>query len=158
MQPIHLVIGLIEGIATAAILCFVLQSNSTLLDGMADQSPSTGASRRKVIIVLLAAAVVMGGAVSQLASANPDGLEWSMQGVAGTTELEADGTVHQIASKIQEATAFFPDYSFKNSSESNAASGTSVSGMVGGTITLGLACLTGFLITHYKKKLKSDSE
>lgn len=158
MQPIHLIIGLIEGIATAGILCFIYQSNPTLLDGMVDQNPRTMMSRKKVITILLIAAAVLGGVVSLLASGNPDGLEWAMQGVAGTTELEADGAAHQIAARIQEATAFLPDYSFKNNLESNAASGTSVSGVIGGTITLVFACLAGFLITRIKKNLKNDSE
>jgi cobalt/nickel transport system permease protein len=36
MQPIHLVIGLIEGIVTAAVLCFINQCNPTLLDGFGE--------------------------------------------------------------------------------------------------------------------------
>ena len=158
MQPIHLGIGLIEGIATAAILCFIYQSNPTLLDGMGEQNPRVMMSRKKVITILLIAAVALGGAVSLLASSNPDGLEWSMRGVTGTTELEAHGAVYQIAAKIQEATAFLPDYGFKNGSESDAAPGTSISGVVGGAITLGFACLAGVLITRFKKKLKNESE
>ena len=33
MQPIHLAIGLVEGISTAAVLCFVYRVSPTLLDG-----------------------------------------------------------------------------------------------------------------------------
>lgn len=158
MQPIHLVIGLIEGIATAAVLCFIYQCNPTLLDGMGECSSNAAMARKKVITILLIMALIIGGAVSLFASANPDGLEWSMQGVAGTTELEADGPAYQAAARIQGITAFLPDYSFKNSAESNTASGTSTSGIIGGGITLGLACLAGYLISHSRKKLKCDSE
>lgn len=47
------------------------------------------------------------------ASANPDGLEWSMEKVAGTTELDAKGAAYQKAADIQEWTALLPDYAFK---------------------------------------------
>lgn len=156
MQPIHLAIGLVEGIATAAVLCFVMKSNPMLLDGYA-ASANTEAGKRmiprkKVITILLIAAVIIGGFVSLFASGYPDGLEWSMQGVAGTTELEADGGAHSAAAGIQESTAFLPDYGFKNGTESSAIAGTSVSGIIGGGITLGLACLVGYIISISKKK------
>ncbi len=158
MQPIHLVIGLIEGIATAAVLCFIYQCNPTLLDGIGERNVKAAMSRRKVITILLIMALIIGGAFSIFASGNPDGLEWSMQGVAGTAELEAEGPAYRIASKIQEFTAFLPDYSFKNSAESNAASGTSASGIIGGGITLGLACLAGYFISRSRKKVECDNE
>lgn len=154
MQPIHLAIGLVEGIATAAILCFIYQCNPALLDGMGDTDKGSVLSWKKVALVLLVAAVILGGAVSLIASGNPDGLEWSMKGVAGTTELAAKGSVYQIAEKIQALTAFLPDYSFKHGAESGGAAGTSVSGIIGGGITLGLACLIGYLISITKKKMK----
>jgi cobalt/nickel transport system permease protein len=99
-------------------------------------------------------ALLVGGGLSLLASGNPDGLEWSMKGVAGTTELEADGPAYQIAAKIQEFTAFLPDYGFKDST--GAAQETSTSGIIGGGITLGLACLAGWLISRTKKKEKCN--
>ena len=158
MQPIHLAIGLIEGIATAAVLCFIYQCNPTLLDGMGERNIKAIMSRKKVITILLIMAVIIGGAFSLFASGNPDGLEWSMQGVAGTAELAAEGPAYQIAAKIQEFTAFLPDYSFKNSSESNAESGTSASGIIGGVITFGLACLAGYLISRSRKKVRFDNK
>jgi len=158
MQPIHLVIGLIEGIATAAVLCFIYQCNPTLLDGMGERNIKAAMSRRKVITILLIMALIIGGAFSLFASGYPDGLEWSMQGVAGTAELDAEGPAYQVAAKIQEFTAFLPDYSFKNSTESNAVSGTSASGLIGGGITLGLACLAGYFISRSRKKVECDNE
>lgn len=158
MQPIHLVIGLVEGIATAAVLCFIYQCNPTLLDGMGEQNTKAAMSRRKVITILLIMALIIGGAFSIFASGNPDGLEWSMEGVAGTTELDAEGPVYRIAAKIQEFTAFLPDYSFKNSAESNATSETSASGVIGGGITLGLACLAGYLISRSRRKVGFDNK
>jgi len=156
MQPIHLAIGLVEGIATAAVLCFVLKANPTLLDGYAAgvniNAEKAVMPRKKVVTILLVAAIVIGGFVSLFASGYPDGLEWSMEGVAGTAELEAEGNVHSAAEGIQERTAFLPDYGFKNGDESSAMAGTSASGMIGGGITLGVACLAGYLISISKKK------
>ena len=168
MQPIHLAIGLVEGIATASVLCFIYQCNPTLLDGVGelDRAGTFGGtaesgtrivvSRKKLIGLLLVAALIIGGGVSLLASGNPDGLEWSMAGVSGTTELESEGAIHQITAKVQELTAFLPDYSFKNGTESSAAAGTSASGIIGGGITLGLACMTGYFISRSKKKIKYE--
>ncbi|MDF3003377.1 MAG: cbiM2, partial [Bacillota bacterium] len=152
MQPIHLAIGLGEGIATAAVLSFVLKSNPILLDGYNTEVTNPKMQSRKVIVILLAVAIVIGGFVSLFASGNPDGLEWSMEGVAGTAELESDSAAHNAAAGIQQIFAFLPDYGFKGGSEESAAAGTSVSGIVGGGITLGLAALTGYLITRTKKK------
>lgn len=156
MQPIHLAIGLVEGIATAAVLCFVLKSSPNLLDGNETVERAGTTSRRKTITVLLLAALLIGGFVSWFASGNPDGLEWSMEGVAGTAELEAEGAAYHSAAGIQENTAFLPDYGFKNGEESSARAGTSISGIIGGGITLILACLAGFVITRTRKKVKCD--
>lgn len=153
MQPIHLAIGIVEGIATAAVLCFVLKSDPALLDGYdAGISGESRISGKRVVTILLVAAVTIGGFVSWFASGYPDGLEWSMEGVAGTAELEAVGGAYHAAAGIQESTAFLPDYGFKNGDESSAMAGTSVSGIIGGGITLGLACLIGYLISYSKKK------
>lgn len=154
MQPIHLAIGLVEGIATAAVVSFVYRCNPTLLDGSGGLEDKVKMDRKRVITVLLIAALVIGGALSLFASGYPDGLEWSVEGVAGTAELEAAGPVYGFAAKIQEITAFLPDYGFMNGTETNAAAGTSVSGMIGGGLSLGIACLAGFLISRSRKKVK----
>jgi cobalt/nickel transport system permease protein len=153
MQPIHLAIGIVEGVATAAVLCFVWKSNPALLDGYAaGESARSAMTRKKVAAILLVLAIIIGGFVSLFASSYPDGLEWSMEGVAGTAELEADGGAYSAAAGIQESTAFLPDYGFRNGDESSAMAGTSVSGMIGGGITLGFACLLGYLISRSKKR------
>lgn len=86
-------------------------------------------SFKKTIAILGIAALVIGGAVSLAASSNPDGLEWSMERLTGSTELENDGTgAHATAEEIQEKTALLPDYGFKNS---DSTFGTSFSGIAG---------------------------
>lgn len=150
MQPIHLAIGLVEGIVTASVLCFVYNMRPETLDGA--QKVSSGASMKKVAVTMVVLTIIVGGGLSLFASANPDGLEWSMEKVAGTTELEADGGVHNTAASIQESTAFLPDYAFKGD---DSAVGTSTSGIVGGTLTLVLAGITGVAMTATKRKKKS---
>ena len=97
---------------------------------------------------------VLGGAVSLFASANPDGLEWAMEHVAGTTELTANDGVHNAFAGIQQATAFLPDYGFKSSGADGSAAGTSFSGLLGAGVTLLLAGGTGYLIYAVKNKKK----
>jgi len=63
MQPIHLAIGLAEGLVTAAVLGLVYGVAST----------------RKVAIAFALIALFTGGVLSQFASERPDGLEWSIE-------------------------------------------------------------------------------
>lgn len=135
MQPIHLAIGLAEGVITASVLMFIHEARPEALYGYS-QSGSKGAgrmSRKGLAAVFAAAALIIGSAVSLFASGNPDGLEWSIEKVAGTAELSASGGVHRMAEKVQEVTAALPDYAFKSS---DSAAGTSFSGIVGGVAVL----------------------
>jgi cobalt/nickel transport system permease protein len=169
MQPIHLAIGLVEGLVTAALVLFVMQAQPDMLARLSDRKPLTGVDLKPVLIGLAIAAVVAGGALSWFASANPDGLEWSMEKVAGSPELESSGGVHEAAATLQEQTAFMPDYGFKSAaaptgeesaegagdkavSEEAAPAwpsvdaGTTVAGLVGGAMTLLLATGIGFAL------------
>ena len=140
MQPIHLAIGAVEGLITAAVLTFVNEARPELLWGVGENKSESKLTFKKTIIVLAVAAALCGGVVSLFASAFPDGLEWSMEKVAGTTELEADGSVYETAENIQTTTSLLPDYAFK---DSEAAVGTSFSGIVGSlmvVIILTLVC------------------
>ncbi|AFA48233.1 energy-coupling factor ABC transporter permease [Acetobacterium woodii] len=158
MIPIHLAIGLVEGIVTGGILVFVYKMRPELLESSFQKTKlPKDISIKKVLGMLLAFAVVVGGGVSLFASANPDGLEWAMQNVTGTTELEAKGDVYTNAESIQETTAFLPDYTFKSSGDDGSAVGTSISGLVGGGITLLLAGGTGYLIYAIKRKKEKSA-
>ena len=149
MQPIHLAIGAAEGIITAAVLCFVYRMRPELFESAnAGSSIPSGVSMKKVLISLGVVALLTGGVLSLFASSYPDGLEWSMEKAAGTTELATRGEVFDNAAQIQEKTAFLPDYDYADGS----GSGTSVAGIIGGALTFGLAGLTGFLISRSKKK------
>ena len=153
MIPIHLAIGLIEGIVTGGILVFIYKMRPELLESSMDNKKlPQNLSIKKVLGVLLVFAVVVGGGLSLFASANPDGLEWALENVAGTAELETSGSAYDNAAGIQESTAFLPDYSFKSTDGEGSVAGTSVSGIVGAGITLLLAGGTGYLIYAVKRR------
>ena len=147
MQPIHLAIGLVEGLITAAVLSFVHQARPELLWGVGEEAGEGSFSFQKTLGILAVLAAAIGGILSLFASAYPDGLEWSMEKVAGTAELEATGGVYDFFAGIQEATSFLPDYAFKGS---DSAVGTSVSGIVGGLIVLGICILLANLLKFFR--------
>ncbi len=156
MQPIHLAIGIVEGLVTAAVVNFARKAEPGLLEGHAARA---SAGYRKLLAGLAVAALVVGGALSWFASAYPDGLEWSIAGVTGSEELEAPSEgIHGALARIQEKLSFLPDYGFKTpegaeheAEEEGAAwpavdPGTSVSGVVGGVITLVVAAGIGLVL------------
>lgn len=154
MQPIHLAIGLVEGLITAAVLCFVHEARPELLWGVeeATEKKEGRFSFKTTIAILVIAAAVIGGGISLFASAYPDGLEWSMEQVAGTAELEAAGSVYETAESIQSTTAVLPDYAFANS---ESAFGTSFSGIVGGAIVLGVCIGACYLFKFFKRQTEN---
>ncbi len=160
MQPIHLAIGLVEGLITSAVLLFVYESRPELLMDVDSASAGQGKCSVKTTLVILAAVVlVVGGGLSLLASANPDGLEWSMFGNADSGYSENMGLDEEnygissaaadTAASIQEKTAFLPDYAFANS---DSSAGTSVSGIVGSAIVAGAALLVCMGGGFFRKK------
>jgi cobalt/nickel transport system permease protein len=168
MQPIHLAIGVVEGIVTAAILNFIYAARPEILTNAAfphhsnavipgsdpGSSPSTQKkSMRPILIVLASATLITAIALSLLASANPDGLEWSIGKITGQTELDAEGRVFSLLSGIQERLSFMPDYDFK----SGSGSGTSVAGIVGGALTFALAGAAGLCIHLFKRKRRTEA-
>jgi cobalt/nickel transport system permease protein len=152
MQPIHLAIGLVEGIVTAVVLAFIYNARPELLTSTVQETKLLGnISTKKVVAALLVLTVLVGGGLSLFASAYPDGLEWSMEGVAGTAELERDDPVHKAMSDVIETTAFMPDYSFAGNEEGSSL-GTATAGIVGSSITLALAGGLGFAVSAMRKK------
>jgi len=166
MQPIHLAIGVVEGMATAAAVSFVARARPESLAPMR-VSPNASASLRSVLTGVLLATCALGGAFSWLASTRPDGLEWAIAKVSGKEEVAGnEGNLHRRLAALQEKTAILPDYGFKAgagraapeeatdsvhdapASEAWPAvdAGTSVAGLVGGAVTLVLACLVGFAV------------
>lgn len=161
MQPIHLAIGLIEGLVTAAVLLFVYASRPELLEVIGENETTPGRlTAKNTVLALGIAALLIGGIGSQFASGNPDGLEWSLFGNAESgysenmgLDEESYGVVSSAAdtaAAIQESTAFLPDYAFANDAENRV--GTSVSGIVGSAMVAVFAVVICFAGGYYRKK------
>lgn len=176
MQPIHLAIGLVEGMITASVLVFMVQMRPAILaDSLVPKSePKIRFSYAKILAIVSLATLLTGGFLSYFASANPDGLEWAMDQVAGTTELPNRTAIHEETAAIQQKTALMPDYDFTLSTTSDVAgvpsesissrpvssvAGTGIAGVSGSFLTLILTVCTGFCIAIFRKKRgKSSSD
>lgn len=156
MQPIHLLIGCVEGAITAVVLIFIYEVRPELLWNYNKADNKRGfLSYRQTIIIFAAAAAVFGGLISLMASANPDGLEWSMEQVAGTAELKAEGGFYALAAKIQSLTSFFPDYAWKNS---ESVTGTAFSGVLGGVVVIAVCVGICYVLKYFHKKKAKGQE
>ena len=150
MQPIHLAIGLVEGLITAAVLTFVHEARPGMLFCSSEAERKEGRfSFRNTLVILAAAAALIGGLLSSKASSYPDGLEWSIERLTGSTELEAAGGIYQTAGSVQELTSLLPDYGFRNSESSL---GTMFSGIVGGLIVVIVCVGACYLFKFFRKK------
>ncbi len=158
MQPIHLAIGLGEGLVTAVVLIFVHKARPELLESAITKKPlGSSVKVKRVVAALAIAAAIVGGGLSLYASSHPDGLEWSIENVTGSPEVEASGAAYDSAAKVQEQTAFLPDYTFKGAAGANSAAGTSVSGILGGAITCAVAAGAGVVLYAVKKRRKKEA-
>lgn len=152
MQPIHLAIGTVEGLITGAVIIFVYNTRPEILQKDAINSRM---SFKQVIAILGVSVVIIGGGLSLIASGNPDGLEWSIEKVTGSTEIEAQkeySSAVDAAADIQEKTALLPDYAFR---DSESPAGTSFSGVAGAIIVAGLTIGLSLLFKLFRKKDKT---
>jgi cobalt/nickel transport system permease protein len=110
MLPVHLAIGGVEGLATAALLLFIRRTRPDLVERCVGSAAKASPTRPLVVAVALAAAVT-GGVLPWFASAQPDGLEWSLERAAGGKVAQRpDGGVHERLATVQERIAVMPDY------------------------------------------------
>lgn len=145
MAVIHLPIGFCEGLATAAVLAFVAKSRPDLLLN-AGIRPSRKNLKKAMLWFGIATVVIVGGVV-WFASANPDGLEWSIEKVAGVEEIEQEHptALSLLAGRVSTATSIMPDYE------------NPLSGIIGAIIVLVIVwCLTSILVHPRHKNRKSE--
>lgn len=155
MQPIHLAIGVVEGVVTAAVLCFVYKTRPEIMESARDKTAiRNGVPMGRVIAAFAVTAAVVGGAISLFASSNPDGLEWAVEKTAGTTELETASPAIEKFERAQSAVALMPDYGFKDAGGENPEIGTATAGIVGGALTFLLAGTAALAISAVKKRRK----
>lgn len=138
MQPIHLAIGVVEGLVTASVVYFIWQARPEIVENAAAGRPIGKVAMKKVLVMLVIAALLIGGVLSWFASARPDGLEWSVARLAGSPDPAGMASLEQNA---------FPAVNL----------GKTVSGLAGAGLTLALAGLAGFLISLARRRSKKES-
>ena len=175
MQPIHLAIGIVEGLVTASVISFVYHAKPEIMQSAMEARLIGVHPIRTIVLGFLVVTFLTGGVLSWLASEHPDGLEWSITKVTGKEELKGLGQGgHATLAALQEKLSFLPDYSFKKTAEAKTAEmsaspsagqeqnikgnrfdggklGTSVSGIVGGALTLGLSFLIGTILKRRER-------
>ena len=133
MLGIHAAIGVGEGLITAGLL--------------AAFDKASAHSEQTALAGTLGLAAVTSGLLSAFASANPDGLEWSIMQVAGAG-FGHTSAAHVLLDNIQSATALLPDYAFR-AVENALTSGAA--GLIGCAAVFALAVLTGAVLTRTAK-------
>lgn len=143
MTSIHLAIGLAEGVATALVISFVASYKPDLLYSRQPLVPDSARSgklpkRTKTVLWWFAGvALVFAIGFTWIASADPDGLEWSIAGITGNTEL---------GSASVPPTAFLPDYD------------STFSGIIGGVIVMVMLwCISALLFRRRHAKAASGN-
>ncbi len=157
MLPIHLAIGLVEGFITAGVVNYVRIARPEIVESAFGSRPSSVFSIKKVVVTLGIVTLLTGGLFSWFASSNPDGLEWSIEKVVGSPELEAHETgIVPLLEKIQKKTAFLPDYDFASVKESEDVPpvsniGVSVSGMLGSVMVIAFIALFAAVMKMFRR-------
>ena len=169
MLPIHLAIGIVEGLLTAAVVTFVGKARPGAWAAAPTVAPLPGSGRLLARWLLLTA--ITGGLLSWFASTRLDGLEWAIFHSSGREALSAPATdAHSLAAALQERTAVLPDYSLPPAADRSdagevAATGgeeeeqwpdvnlaTSFSGLLGATLSMLLAGLLGFILLRLRQR------
>jgi cobalt/nickel transport system permease protein len=147
MLPIHLAIGFVEGLVTAAVVSFVWKARPEVLEYAATGRSLKGVSTARMLGGLAAASLLIGGTLSWFASTDPDGLEWSIGKVSGREKVGSPSGLHGVFEELQEETALFPDYDIRENGRMKfrdggdeswpaPSAGTSLAGVVGGVLSL----------------------
>lgn len=163
MQPIHLAIGLVEGLATATIVAFIHGARPDMIQiGRPATGRNTTGFPTRIVAMFAVLALATGGMLSWFASSRPDGLEWSIERVTGSPEVETEGELHQTLARLQQRFAPMPDYQFAQPEQAAADgvasaagpeeawpavdAGTSTAGVLGGLGTLVLVMAVGLVL------------
>lgn len=146
MTGIHLAIGICEGIATGLVILYVRRVRPSILapQGSVAATGAKSKSMKTLLVSFGAAAVVIGGILAIFASSDPDGLEWSIERLTGSTELRKMpvGEIATSAETIQNTTAVLPDY------------GNVLSGVIGAAMVLIVVWVVSSLLVRRTVKTR----
>ncbi len=148
MTAIHLAIGVGEGLATGAILSFVARTQPDLLSPVPRSNEISDRKKMKKLLIGFAiATIIVGGGIAFLASTDPDGLEWSILKMTGSTDLPgAQSAVASAMSGIQSATSIMPDYD------------NTFSGIIGSVMVLAMVWAVTSVIFRYRSLRRRGRE
>jgi len=147
MLPIHLAIGLLEGLATAMVVAFICRARPEIHAQVTAARPIGDLPLRGIVLGFLAAALITGGILSNFGSAHPDGLEWAVSKVVGSAglALPTDG-LHPLLAKLQEQLTLFPSEAADAQAAGESPPPAATVGLVGGAVTLVLCSFVGLLL------------
>jgi cobalt/nickel transport system permease protein len=158
MLGVHLLVGLIEGLITVAVLGYLQQVRPDVVPGRL--AGKIRLSRKAVLATLAVFTIVIAAGLSLIASGLPDGLEWSyaerpdqpgFQPIVSNEDSRVAG-VDDFQSKY----SLLPDYSVRASKlgellqeESQTAAGwTSFAGVTGSLLTMALIWLVARILRN----------
>ena len=160
MLPIHLAIGIVEGLITSAVIVMIQKARPDMIDRSLTAVPTPAVSFKNVMAGLACATLLIAGILSGFASASPDGLEWSISRTTGREELpKPPSKSHATLELVQAKTAFMPDYAFvkdKGPEQLPLRIDTSIAGLVGASLTLGLVVLIGAILKRNRTAKKTQ--
>lgn len=159
MLGVHLLVGLVEGLITVAVLGYLQQVRP---DIVVDSIPGKVRLSRKVVLATLVIfTIIIGAGISLLASDKPDGLEWSYAERPDQPDFDSiisnDSSTMAAADEFHARFSLLPDYSRRSSVIADTAENhveasagwTSFAGVVGSAATMVLIWLLARLL---KKK------
>lgn len=166
MQPIHLAIGIVEGLVTVAVILFILKERPEIIQKNLSGKALGNIAMKPVLVGMLLVALLTGGMLSWFASTDPDGLEWAVAKTSEQEELVQTDGIHGVLADWQKKIAIFPDYKFKETEQAPGSeqkgkeaanwpsvdSGLSVAGIVGSVFTLVVAGTIGKLLRSYNRR------
>jgi cobalt/nickel transport system permease protein len=153
MQPIHLAIGIVEGVITGVVLVYLYKQNPGLIYD-SQETESGQRNFKKVIPLILTAALLIGGIFSIYASSHPDGLEWAVEKTNTGQTIEVEAIIPKVEA-VQSDLAILPDYELDYDGPLKEYE-TSVAGIFGSLATLLMALLLGIIIKKARRKLRAN--
>jgi cobalt/nickel transport system permease protein len=149
MAGVHLLVGIMEGLITLAILGYLTAVRPDLVEGMTGKAIF---NRKTAIASILVITLITAAGFSLLASSQPDGLEWSYLERPEQPEFKPlvnnEDSRILAADEIHSKIALMPDYSARGASEEHPVSAgwTSLAGILGSMVCMGIIWLVAKLL------------
>lgn len=135
MLPIHLAIGLVEGLVTGTLIIFIAGHRPAILSPEVADEKEDQKRNKSLFWIFGIITLILAGGFSFLASEFPDGLEWSVEKVSENTEL--------LEASVP-STAVLPDYE------------SSLSGIIGAVIVMIILWgISSLVFSQFRKTSKA---